>query len=99
MIVTLVFRIVCFFTVTETRSHTESLIVILCPYVSHPQLSQPDCQGTSGPNKVRVCVIVPPARPCVEVLLSLLLPPTALRQHLYFKPEDKFKNRSLYFVS
>lgn len=33
-------------------------IVILCPYVSQPELSQPDCQGTSGPNKVCVGVCV-----------------------------------------
>lgn len=47
---------------THTHTLTKFNIVILCPYVSHPQLSQPDCQGTSGPNKVCVCLCA-----CVRV--------------------------------
>lgn len=73
---------------SQFGEHTKFSNVILCPYVSRPQFSQPDCQGTSGPNKVYVCVTEPllvslSAWPSPEVVLSLLLPPTALQQKAY----------------
>lgn len=83
-VVTLVFRLTCFFTVL----HKQNSALLYCAHMfpSLSRLSQPDCQDTSGPNKVCVCVCVFTIQPsslafCTQALLSLLQP---WSQKLYF---------------